>query len=140
MCCAEATPSPTPTRARLDALFNAHPRLRAGWQAQQELHCLYTADDSAVALGRFCDHAPDSRHSAGLRDDSAVALGRFCDLYETKPRHGAERRSARVRDRDGVDLGVGAVGGGHGDGDHRVLARSERYLMAVGVGAAEDDR
>ena len=27
-------------RVRLDALFDAHPRLRAGWQALQELHGL----------------------------------------------------------------------------------------------------
>ena len=49
-------------RARLDELFDAHPRLRAGWQALQELHGLYTADDYDGAL---------------------EALGRFCDLYET---------------------------------------------------------
>ena len=40
-----------------------HPhRLNAGWQALQELHGLYTADDYDGAL---------------------EALGRFCDLYET---------------------------------------------------------
>ena len=49
-------------RARLDELFDAHPRLKAGWQALQELHGLYTADDYDGAL---------------------EALGRFCDLYET---------------------------------------------------------
>ena len=49
-------------RARLDALFDAHPRLRAGWQALQELHGLYPAEDRQGAL---------------------EALGRFCDLYET---------------------------------------------------------
>ena len=49
-------------RARLDALFDAHPRLKAGWQALQELHGLYLADDHQGALD---------------------ALGRFCDLYET---------------------------------------------------------
>ena len=49
-------------RARLDALFGAHPRLKAAWQALQELHGLYTADDHQGAL---------------------EALGRFCDLYET---------------------------------------------------------
>ena len=48
-------------RARLDALFDAHPRLEAGWQALQELHGLYLADD---------------------RDGALKALGRFCDLYE----------------------------------------------------------
>ena len=55
----------TPTdadRARLDALFDAHPRLRAGWQALQELHGPYPADDYDGAL---------------------KSLGRFCDLYET---------------------------------------------------------
>ena len=43
-------------RARLDALFDAHPRLRSGWQALQELHGLYLADDydgALGALGRF---------------------------------------------------------------------------------------
>ena len=48
-------------RARLDKLFDAHPRLKAGWHALQELHGLYTADDYDGAL---------------------EALGRFCDLYE----------------------------------------------------------
>ena len=41
---------------------NGHTRLRAGWQALQELHGLYLADDHQGAL---------------------EALGRFCDLYET---------------------------------------------------------
>ena len=50
-------------QARLDALFDAHPRLQAGWQALQELHGLYLAADHGGALD---------------------ALGRFCDLYETK--------------------------------------------------------
>ena len=49
-------------RARLNALFDAHPRLRSGWQALQELHGLYTSGDRQGAL---------------------EALGRFCDLYET---------------------------------------------------------
>ena len=49
-------------QARLNALFGAHPRLKAAWQALQELHGLYTADDHQGAL---------------------EALGRFCDLYET---------------------------------------------------------
>ena len=49
-------------RARLDALFDTHPRLRAGWQALQELHGLYLADD---------------------HDGALEALGRFCDLYQT---------------------------------------------------------
>ncbi len=43
-------------------LFDAHPRLRSGWQALQQLHGLYLADDHHSALD---------------------ALGRFCDLYET---------------------------------------------------------
>ena len=37
-------------RARLDKLFDAHPRLKAGWQALQELHGLYLADDYDGAL------------------------------------------------------------------------------------------
>ena len=49
-------------RERLEELFDAHPRLKAGWQALQELHGLYTAGDHQGALD---------------------ALGRFCDLYET---------------------------------------------------------
>ena len=49
-------------RDRLDALFDAHPRLKAGRQAPQELHSLYTAGDHQGALD---------------------ALDRFCDLYET---------------------------------------------------------
>ena len=49
-------------RARLEELFDAHPRLKAGRQALQELHGLYTAGDHHSALD---------------------ALGRFCDLYET---------------------------------------------------------
>ena len=49
-------------RARLGTLFDAHPRLEAGWKALQELHGLYLAGDHHGAL---------------------EALGRFCDLYET---------------------------------------------------------
>ena len=49
-------------QARLDALFDAHPRLQAGWQALQELHGLYLAAD---------------------HDGALEVLGRFCDLYET---------------------------------------------------------
>ena len=49
-------------RKRLEELFDAHPRLRSGWQALQELHGLYLADD---------------------RDGALDALDRFCDLYET---------------------------------------------------------
>ena len=49
-------------RVRLDALFDTHPRLRAGRQALQELHSLYLADD---------------------HDGTLEALDRFCDLYET---------------------------------------------------------
>jgi len=49
-------------RARLDALFDTHPRLQAAWQALQELRGLYDADDHQGAL---------------------QALDRFRDLYET---------------------------------------------------------
>jgi transposase len=49
-------------RARLDQLFAAHPRLGAGWDALQELHGLYLADD---------------------RDGALEALDRFTDLYAT---------------------------------------------------------
>ena len=51
-------------RARLDELFDAHPRLRAGRQALQELHGLYTADDydgALEALGRFYRPLRDRR-------------------------------------------------------------------------------
>ncbi len=49
-------------QARLDALFEAHPRLRAGWDALQQLYGLYTAQDRQRAL---------------------EALDRFTDLYAT---------------------------------------------------------
>jgi transposase len=49
-------------QARLDALFDTHPRLKAGWDALQELHGLYLADD---------------------RDGALAALDRFTDLYAT---------------------------------------------------------
>ena len=49
-------------QARLDAIFDPHPRLKAGWDALQELHGLYLADDRAGAL---------------------QALDRFTDLYAT---------------------------------------------------------
>ena len=45
-------------QARLDQLFATHPRLRAGWEALQELHGLYLADDydgALEALDRFTD-------------------------------------------------------------------------------------
>ncbi|MCQ3808681.1 MAG: transposase, partial [Acidimicrobiia bacterium] len=48
--------------ARLDQLFDAHPRLKTCWQALQELHGLYLADD----------------HNGALE-----ALDRFGDLYKT---------------------------------------------------------
>ena len=51
-------------RARLDALFDAHPRLKAGRHAFQELHGLYTADDrdgALAALGRFYRPLRDPR-------------------------------------------------------------------------------
>ena len=50
-------------RARLEALLDAHPRLRAARQARQQLHGHYPAAD---------------RHGA------LAALGRSCDLYETR--------------------------------------------------------
>ena len=49
-------------RARLKAPLDAHPRLRTGWQAHQELHGPYLANNLQGAL---------------------AALGRFCDLHET---------------------------------------------------------
>ena len=49
-------------RARLEAIFESHPRLRAAWDALGELHGLYLAEDSAGAL---------------------EALDRFTDLYQT---------------------------------------------------------
>ena len=45
-------------RARLDGLFAAHPRLKAGWDALGELHGLYLAKDrkgALAALDRFAD-------------------------------------------------------------------------------------
>jgi len=49
-------------QARLHALFDTHPRLKAGWDALQELHGLYLADDRDAALN---------------------ALDRFTGLYAT---------------------------------------------------------
>ena len=49
-------------QARLAKLFDKHPRLQTGWQALQELHGLYLADD---------------------HDGAMQALDRFCDLYTT---------------------------------------------------------
>ena len=45
-------------QARLDDLFATHPKLQAGWNALQELHGLYQADDhdgALEALDRFTD-------------------------------------------------------------------------------------
>ncbi len=45
-------------QSRLDALFAAHPRLKAAWDALGELHQLYLADDrkgALEALDRFAD-------------------------------------------------------------------------------------
>ncbi len=49
-------------QARLDALFDTHPRLKAGWDALQELHGLNLGDD---------------------RNGALQALDRFTDLYAT---------------------------------------------------------
>ena len=51
-------------RARLDKLFDAHPRLRAGWQALQELHGLYTADDYDGALEALGGSATSTRRAS----------------------------------------------------------------------------
>ena len=49
-------------QARLDQLFEQHPRLKTGWQALQELHGLYLAEN---------------------HDGALEALDRFGDLYKT---------------------------------------------------------
>ncbi len=62
-CCYDAeTPLTQADRDRLDLRFAAHPRLKAGWRALQELHGLYQAEEHKSAL---------------------AALDRFCDLYQT---------------------------------------------------------
>ena len=61
-CCGSGDTLTGADQARLDALLDTHPRLKAGWQALQELHGLYLANDHQGAL---------------------EALGRFCDLYQT---------------------------------------------------------
>ena len=51
-------------RARLDGLFEAHPRLRAAWEALGELHGLYLADDEGRRprrLGPVHRSLPDRR-------------------------------------------------------------------------------
>ncbi|MCQ3814564.1 MAG: transposase [Acidimicrobiia bacterium] len=45
-------------QTQLDQLFDTHPRLKTGWQALQELHRLYLAnnhDGTLQAPNRFCD-------------------------------------------------------------------------------------
>ncbi len=49
-------------RARLEGLFETHPRLKAAWDALGELHGLYLAED---------------------RDGALAALDRFADIYGT---------------------------------------------------------
>ena len=49
-------------QARIDELFDTHPRLKTAWDALQELHGLYLAHD---------------------RDGAVQALDRFTDLYAT---------------------------------------------------------
>ncbi len=49
----------------LDRLFEAHPRLRTGWDALQGLYQLYEAEDldgANQAVGRFADLTPQARH------------------------------------------------------------------------------
>ena len=86
-------------RARLDALFDAHPRLKAGWQALQELHGLYLADDYDGAL---------------------AALGRFCDLYETGELPEYHDTHATRPQRDSAPPWAGA--GSNGAGTHPTTA------------------
>ena len=101
-------------RARLDALFDAHPRLKAGWQALQELHGLYLADDYDGALkpsdGSATSTRPAScpstttlilvgpRGRAGLTLTTTVPFGCLhCDL---SARRGREARTDRSGGRD----------------------------------------
>ena len=58
----EPTTSTNTTRPASRSSSRTHPRLRAGWQALQELYSLYLADD---------------------RDGALEALDRFTDLYAT---------------------------------------------------------
>ena len=51
-------------RVRLDALFDAHPRLRAGWQALQELHGLSTSPTTTTAPSRPSDGSATSTRPA----------------------------------------------------------------------------
>ena len=63
-CCAEATPVTDTDRARLDKLFDAHPRLKAGWQATSRSSTASTPPTTMTAPSKPSD-------------------GRLCDLYET---------------------------------------------------------
>ena len=53
-------------RARLDALFDAHPRLKAGWQALQELHGPFTSPTTTKAPWRPSDGSATSTRPANL--------------------------------------------------------------------------
>ena len=64
---------------RLDALFDAHPRLRAAWEALDELHNLYLAEDhtgATAALDRFADihRTTKRRTSTALRRAGSVLV------------------------------------------------------------------
>ena len=106
-------------RARLDALFDAHPRLRAGWQALQELHGLYLADDHDDTPR----HAPENGALGGCVGDSGGVPVR--DLGAPAPDGAAQP----------VDFcwhgGVLQVGGELGDG------RGAHLGVVDGIDASE---
>ena len=51
-------------QTRLDALFDSHSRLEAGWQALQQLHGLYLADETADVTDATTAAEPDTADAA----------------------------------------------------------------------------
>ena len=119
-------------RARLDKLFDAHPRLRAGWQALQELHGLYLPPrcrpdrcwpvrvrtrsplGGVVAAGPGAPARPTRRSSAAVfcGHDSCAGPGRLGLADRLPPRCRPDRCwPVRVRTRSPLG-GVVAAGPG----------------------------
>ena len=63
----------TDEQARLDRLFDTHPRLKAGWDALQQLHGLYLANDRAGAPCKPWTGSPTSTPQANCLSTTASA-------------------------------------------------------------------
>ena len=64
-------------QSRLDQLFATHPRLRAGWDALQELYGLRADDrDGALqALDRFTDSTPPANSASSTTSSTPSSRG-----------------------------------------------------------------